>query len=102
MSCNYFCSVRQQNPNCEYCNKTGSLVIQEEGEYKCPNNDEIELKLLGHNSLSIIGIKMSKEEIKKDRSVRASNHFKNEVLPNIPNSTAEGKHFRKKYSKTGN
>lgn len=101
-SFNYWCRDRLNHKECSLCGKRGDVVLGEESsKYKCVNNEKVKLKLLGQNTLQISVTKMSTTQIQQDRSKRSREHFKNEILPNIPASTQEGKHFRKKYSKTG-
>lgn len=100
-SFNYWCKDRPNYRECELCGKRGDVVLEEKKSYKCINNSKVKLKLLGQNSLQISTTKMSTIQIQQDRFKRSREHFKKEILPNIPNSTTEGKHFRKKYSKTG-
>lgn len=43
--------------------------------------------------------KMTKAQIKVDRTKRSREHFKKEIMPTFSPKSIEGKHFAKKYSK---
>lgn len=102
MPYNYFCKNKLDNPGCTLCNNGPNIVLEKEDHpYKCESDNKTKLKCIGVALLNIkVGEKMSTQQIQAERKKRASNHFRNEVLPTIPASTDEGKHFRKKYSKT--
>ena len=104
MEVNYWCPNSEKSL-CPVCKGRSFISTHEVSDYKeekvpCLINSELAQKPMGIKSVGLSG-KMTPSEIRKDRRKRSANHFKNEILPNIPNSTDEGKHFRKKYSKTG-
>lgn len=102
MAYNYFCKNSLNNPNCGLCHKGDNIVLEKEDyPYKCESNGKTTLKCIGQTTNLGIG-KMTVQQIQADRKARSRQHFQNEIMPNIPKSTAEGKYFRKKYSKKGN
>ena len=104
MPYNYFCKNKLDNPGCTLFHNGPNIVLEKEDHpYKCQSDEKTKLKCCGQSLLNIrvgINAKMTTQQIQADRKKRASDHFRNEVLPTIPASTDEGKHFRKKYSKT--
>lgn len=106
MSENYFCKNRafhgDKIKNCSLCNLKGDAKMEVEAIYTCPNNNKVKLKHLGTNTLGGPIVPMTVQQIQADRKARSRRHFQTDIMPNIPRSTAEGKHFRKKYSKKGN
>lgn len=96
MACNYWCSNSEKRKDCGVCNSKGDVVIDQEGTYHCPNDETIELKLMGRTTFSV-GNKLPPKEIKKDRQKRSTENFIKEHLPTFDSRSQEGKHFRKKY-----
>lgn len=103
MAYNYFCKNKLENPGCTLCNNGPNIVLEKEDHpYKCESDNKTVLKCIGTALLNISLGKMTTQQIQTDRKQRSKRNFLSETLPNIPNSTAEGKHFRKKYGKKNN
>lgn len=96
MACNYWCAARSSNPSCQFCSSKGDLVIDQEGEYACPNNEEQPLKLMGHTVLGKTGAKLTKQQIQQERKKRSKSHFKSEILPTLDKRSKQ--HFEQKLS----
>lgn len=107
---NFWCENRIKVKSCEYCDKTGQLVIElTEGSgtlgfpkeedcnsLLCPSGEEeVQLKMMGRKLGSASFSKMTKEQIVKDRKSRSTAHFKKEIFPTL--GVDEQRHFIKKH-----
>lgn len=84
MAFNYHCFNSECWEKCGHCNNKGDLIINESGDYTCPNNPEEKLKEMGTVVGGfIMGDKMSREQITADRTKRRKDHFQKEVMPTL-------------------
>lgn len=88
---NYWCSNRQKCDSCKYCKRSGDLQIETSVEVKngpenptevfsCPNNEGVQLKLLGLSLPKRSFQPMKPSEVRKERLQRSREHFKKEVF----------------------
>ena len=95
---NYHCfnSQFREKQNCPYCSKGQIILDEEDNNFTCPNNQNETLKLMGEICHGGPVIKLTRQEIQKERKQRSSNHFKKEVLPTFDKGSDEAIHFAKK------
>lgn len=97
MAYNYFCKNTECRERCDTCNSKGDIQVPELGNYVCPNDVDLPLKLMGETMSGLIGPKMTKEEVRVDRKKRSTDDFIKNTLPTIDPKSKDGQHFNKKY-----
>ena len=86
---------------CEYCGQRGHLEFEEGEEItECPFPGKNRLiKKMGQKLYGGPVTKMTKQQIRADRTKRATTHFKKEIYPDMERGSMEEKHFTRKFKK---
>lgn len=83
MAYNYWCNNSTCYEKCDFCDKAGNLKIEDKDNHACPQTEEIKLKLMGEEVFGLIGPRMDKTAIGKEKLARSRAHFKKEILPTM-------------------
>lgn len=93
----FVCKNRKEVLSCPYCDSKGHLWANKKSieTVTCGQDDSIVCTPLPYTP-TIVGSKMSKELIKKDRQKRSTKHFEQTVYDSNKLSQSEKKHFSEK------
>lgn len=92
---NYHCFNAEDREHCNQCDSKGGVKSSEKrDDFICPRNHSL-LKLMGESVAGGIAPKMTREQIKADRTKRSRKHFQEHVLPTITDVDARRHHLKK-------
>lgn len=82
-----------------YLSEQGLKHVEKEGDHFCPHtNKKLELiSVKTELAVPVMGVKMSINEIKKDRSKISTNDFKKNIFPKFEKGTTEHRFFKNKH-----
>lgn len=94
MAYNYHCFNTANRDECTQCSSTGGVKSDDNAPFVCPHSQDL-LKLMGETVVGKLAPRMTKAEIKKDRTERSHKDFVNNVLPTINDQDVKKHHLKK-------